>query len=63
MMQQSTSKGPLWPAGHLSDKGGEDSRHGLASNPRPVRRGEPLPLVGRGWGGAYSSWYLGTAPC
>ncbi|KKX30299.1 hypothetical protein YH62_12165 [Rhizobium sp. LC145] len=42
---------PLWPAGHLPHKGGEDSRQRLLSMLEAVQRVKPLPLVGRGWGG------------
>src|SRR5262249_24076686 len=46
-------KDPLWPAGHLPHKGGEDSRQRLASI-RSRRRGlSPSPLWGGVGGGAF----------
>ena len=47
---------PLWPAGHLPHKGGEDSRFVLGPiGALRTRRVKPLPLVGRGWGRVFSS--------
>ncbi|WP_343229120.1 endonuclease domain-containing protein [Rhizobium lemnae] len=48
-------KNPLWPAGHLPHKGGEDLLHRYARiGAERMSRSQPLPLVGRGWGGVFS---------
>jgi glycine oxidase len=50
--QPNVPQNPLWPAGHLPHKGGEDSRRSLCLNWGTTEpQVKPLPPVGRGWGG------------
>ncbi|TCR06711.1 hypothetical protein EDF70_101672 [Neorhizobium sp. JUb45] len=60
MTRHSTTTCPLWPAGHLPHKGGEDLPQTSASI-EPQRSGwvKPSPLWG-GWGGVFFSEIGGT---
>jgi len=63
--ESSNKENPLWPVGHLPHKGERPSREPPFGR-KAVRQVKPRPLVGRGWGGVFSSemtGYQSPDPC
>jgi hypothetical protein len=59
MVGISVSKNPLWPAGHLPHKGGEDSRPASAKlGDCGCGRLSPSPLWGGVWGGVFLQYAM-----